>query len=72
MSISTYLTGYGLDSAGLSARLIAAMLGGAFLIPGLVWLLLQPWLDRTESKAARSEPRAAEAAAATETSSPPT
>jgi predicted MFS family arabinose efflux permease len=71
MSISTYLTGYGLDTAALSARLIAAILGGAFLIPGLLWLVLQPWLDRAASKAALAEVRAAEAAPATETSFPP-
>src|SRR5436305_5653199 len=48
MSVSTYATGWGLDHAGLSARQMAALLGLAFLIPGVAWLALQRWLDRFE------------------------
>jgi predicted MFS family arabinose efflux permease len=48
MSVSTYATGWGLDHAGLSARQMAALLGLAFLIPGIAWLALQRWLDRFE------------------------
>lgn len=48
LSLSTYATGWGLDHAGLSARQMAAWLGVAFIIPGLAWLALQGWLDRSE------------------------
>jgi Na+/melibiose symporter-like transporter len=48
MSVSTYATGWGLDHAGLSARQMAALLGLAFMIPGIAWLFLQRWLDRWE------------------------
>jgi len=47
MSVSTYATGWGLDHAGLSPRQMAALLGLAFLLPGLAWLALQRWLDRS-------------------------
>ena len=49
MSLSTYATGWGLDHAHLSARQMAAILGLAFLIPGVAWLALQRWLDRSEA-----------------------
>ena len=48
MSVSTYATGWGLDHAGYSPRQMAAWLGVAFLIPGVAWLALQRWLDRSE------------------------
>jgi predicted MFS family arabinose efflux permease len=56
MSLSTYATGWGLDHAGLSARQMAALMGAAFLIPGLVWLALQRWLDRSEQNQPHSMP----------------
>ena len=71
MSISTYLTGYGLDTAGLSPRQMAMLLGGAFIVPGLVWLVLQPWLDRSEGQPGQPDPRPAAEQPATETSFPP-
>jgi MFS family permease len=49
MSLSTYATGWGLDHAHLSARQMAAILGVAFMIPGIAWLALQRWLDRSEA-----------------------
>lgn len=54
MSVSTYFTGWGLDHAGLSARTLAVILGGAFLIPGLLWLSIQSWLDKSDEDS--SEP----------------
>ncbi|HEY6328406.1 MAG TPA: MFS transporter, partial [Blastocatellia bacterium] len=39
MSLSTYLTGWGLDHVGLSERELAAILGAVFVIPGLGWTL---------------------------------
>jgi MFS family permease len=39
LSLSTYLTGWGLDHTGLSARTIAAILGATFIIPGIAWSL---------------------------------
>ena len=49
MSVSTYLTGWGIDQAGLSPRRMAILLGVAFMIPGIGWLLLQRWLDNQDS-----------------------
>jgi hypothetical protein len=69
MSVSTYVTGWGVDYPGLGARRMATVLGLAFAVPGVVWLLLQRWLDRGETV-----PRVApllEVEPATETSYPP-
>ena len=76
MSVSTYLTGWGLDHAGLSARQMAAALGAAFVIPGVAWLLLQRWLDRSEAATLNADtlnapPQTVAAEPATETSFPP-
>ena len=46
MSVSTYVTGWGVDYPGLGARRMATVLGLAFAIPGIGWLMLQRWLDR--------------------------
>jgi len=46
MSVSTYVTGLGVDYPGLGARRMATVLGFAFAVPGLAWLMLQRWLDR--------------------------
>ncbi len=48
MSLSTYLTGWGLDYGGLSPRQAAMLLGIAFLAPAALWISIQPWLDRAE------------------------
>lgn len=70
MSVSTYFTGWGLDHAGLSAQTLAMILGGAFMIPGLIWLSIQSWLDKVDesddkpSSVVKAEPVA-------ETSFPP-
>jgi MFS family permease len=58
MSASTYLTGYGLDYAGLGPRQMAAILGLAFLIPGTLWLVLQRRLDRGEAAPSIQTPAA--------------
>jgi len=50
MSVSTYVTGLGVDHPGLGARRMAIVLGLAFILPGIVWLMLQRWLDRGDSK----------------------
>jgi predicted MFS family arabinose efflux permease len=72
MSVSTYLTGYGLDRAGFSVRQMATILGVAFVIPGVAWLLLQRWLDRAEASNTAPAPSIVEAEPAAETSFPPT
>ena len=41
VSGSNYLTGLGLDKWNLSARQLAAGLGLAMVVPGLLWLLAQ-------------------------------
>jgi MFS family permease len=46
MSVSTYVTGLGVDYPGLGARRMATVLGFAFAVPGLAWLMLQRWLDK--------------------------
>ena len=69
MSVSTYVTGWGVDYEGLGARRMATVMGLAFAVPGVVWLMLQRWLDRSEEDArARSM---VEVETVTETSYPP-
>jgi hypothetical protein len=48
MSLSTYLTGLGLDRAGLSERTLAVCLGVTFMLPGLAWVAIQPTCIRRE------------------------
>ncbi|HSE38543.1 MAG TPA: MFS transporter [Blastocatellia bacterium] len=69
MSVSTYVTGWGVDYPGLGARRMATILGLAFAIPGIGWLMLQSWLDRGES-VGRAYPLV-EVEPVTETSYPP-
>jgi MFS family permease len=69
MSVSTYVTGWGVDYPGLGARRMATILGLAFAVPGIAWLMLQGWLDRGDSI---ERPRSlVEAEPVTETSYPP-
>ena len=69
MSVSTYVTGWGVDYPGLGARRMATVLGVAFMVPGIVWLMLQRWLDRGgEAATAHS---VLEVEPVTETSYPP-
>ena len=47
-SISSYLTGYGLDRAGWSPREMAFALGAMFCVPGTLWLVMASrWQDTT-------------------------
>jgi MFS family permease len=69
MSVSTYVTGWGVDYPGFGARRMATVLGVAFAVPGVVWLLLQNWLDREDTKG--RVPSLLDAEPATETSYPP-
>jgi predicted MFS family arabinose efflux permease len=69
MSVSTYVTGWGVDSPGLGARRMATVLGLAFAVPGIGWLMLQKWLDRGDEKV-RAHP-VLEVEPVTETSYPP-
>lgn len=41
MSVSTYLTGWAIDYGGMSPRQMAAILGFAFLVPGILWFITQ-------------------------------
>ncbi len=54
MSLSTFLTGWGLDFAGFSPRTMATLLGFAFMIPGLAWFGIQHWMDGPDRKSAKS------------------
>ena len=69
MSISTYVTGWGVDYPGLGARRMATILGLAFMVPGVAWVVLQGWLDRSDSPS--REHQLTEVEAVTETSYPP-
>ncbi len=69
MSVSTFVTGWGVDYPGLGARRMATVLGLAFAVPGVGWLLLQRWLDRGDQKAIAHP--ALEVEPVTETSYPP-
>lgn len=69
MSVSTFVTGWGVDYPGLGARRMATILGVAFMVPGFAWLMLQKWLDRDGEIA--SLDRGLEVEPVTETSYPP-
>ena len=71
MSLSTYFTGWGIDHGGFSPRQMATILGLAFLLPGIVWLLLQPWLDKKEPSEDERSESLIEAEPVAETSFPP-
>ncbi|MGA9772178.1 MAG: MFS transporter [Blastocatellia bacterium] len=71
MSVSTYLTGWGIDHAGLSPRQMALALGVAFMIPGVLWFMLQRWLDESEKSVVHIEPQIITPEPASETSFPP-
>jgi predicted MFS family arabinose efflux permease len=68
MSVSTYLTGLGVDYPGLGARRMATVLGLAFAVPGVVWLMLQRWLDSGDNT--ESAQQLLEVEPVTETSRP--
>jgi len=60
MSISTFVTGWGLDHSAASPRTLAALLGGLLFLPGLLWLpitLCQQWAV-SASAAAQGETHA--------------
>jgi hypothetical protein len=46
----------GVDYPGLGARRMATVLGLAFAIPGIGWLMLQRWLDRGDLIPSRHAP----------------
>jgi MFS family permease len=47
-SFSSYLTAYGLDRSGWSARTLSFTLGAMFFIPGMLWLLFQSrWQEQS-------------------------
>jgi hypothetical protein len=71
LSVSTYMTGWGLDHAGLSVRQMAALLGITFIIPGIVWLALQRWLDQSDASLSERASTVIDAEPAAETSFPP-
>jgi MFS family permease len=61
ISASTFLTGWGIDRAGLTARQMASLLGLAFIIPGLMWIIAERRLktvseERETAPVARTEP----------------
>ena len=68
MSVSTYVTGWGVDYPGIGARGMATVLGLAFVVPGIAWVMLQKWLDRGDGMIHQHRPLEAEPA--TETSYP--
>jgi predicted MFS family arabinose efflux permease len=76
MSVSTYLTGWGLDRAGLSERALAAILGMIFVVPGLAWILYLALSGRRKAAVHVMEPIAQaaviESPPSPETSFPPT
>jgi hypothetical protein len=50
---------------------MAMLLGAAFLIPGVVWLALQRWLDKSDAGLNEPSPTLIEAEPLAETSFPP-
>jgi len=58
MSLSNYFTGWGLDTAKLYPRALAAILGLIFFIPGIIWAALQifwPWAEDNKQQASDGE-----------------
>jgi len=53
MSASTYITGWAIDHGGLSPRQMAAILGFAFLIPGILWFIIQRRINHHDEMAMR-------------------
>ncbi|MEW6209381.1 MAG: MFS transporter [Acidobacteriota bacterium] len=51
ISASTFLTGWGIDHAGLSARQMATVLGLSFIIPGLMWMIAERKLKAVSEEA---------------------
>ena len=52
MSVSTYLTGWGLDH-GMSARLLTTVLGTVFLVPAMAWFAHLRWSPTEQGQRAR-------------------
>ena len=50
-SISSYWTGYELDTAGWSPRTMAFALGAMFCIPGTLWLIIESRWKESEALA---------------------
>src|SRR5262249_23480663 len=69
MSLSTYLTGWGLDH-GIGPRELAAALGAVFLIPGIGWCIHLRRLGKVEANSSEDSSVAADPATAPETSLP--
>ncbi len=51
MATSNYITGELLDRFRISARIITAMIGVLFLLPGLLWFMTARWWDREDKHA---------------------
>jgi hypothetical protein len=41
IALSNYCVGYGLDHVGMTARELAAVLGGLLALPGFLWVIAQ-------------------------------
>jgi MFS family permease len=64
MSVSTYLTGWGIDYGGVSPRQMAAILGFAFLVPGLLWFIAQRRMGHDDETTKLDDDKSLEAAPA--------
>lgn len=64
MSVSTYATGWAIDYGGFSPRQMAAILGFAFLIPGILWFIAQRRMGHTDEIATLDDEKKLEAAPA--------
>lgn len=62
MAASNYATGELLDRFGISARLITALIGTLFLLPGLLWFVTARWWDRERESAQTTTQMSGEAA----------
>src|SRR5262249_62205834 len=67
MSLSTYLTGWGLDH-GIGPRELAAALGAVFLIPGIGWGIHFRGLGQGQGGSSNDSPASGASATAPETS----
>lgn len=55
ISASTFLTGWAIDHAGMSPRQMAAILGMSFLIPGIVWFIIQKRMSHQDKLATEDQ-----------------
>jgi predicted MFS family arabinose efflux permease len=71
MSLSTYMTGWGLDRAGMNVRAMTTVLGAVFIAPGIAWFIHLRWLKPRHEEGTELTLPVSEAGKSPESSFPP-